>query len=485
MQNILVVFPPICRDFFIDISKEIILKKKNIVINGIFYDDKKIIEKIIKKSFPKKNIGKFYFVKDDDPKIISSFKTHEAPYDENIINRMISADRIAGAGYMQNVRYRAKLIYGSIFLNNTDLPRKYCTNLYFYLDNILNVINPKFILVHSVSSALTLGLHHLAKKKNIIFLSPKHTRLNNYFIIDEYEIGNIKKISKTFNDFENNKISNEVKSESMTLLSNLLNKKSLPEYYERNKNQKNKYSLFYLFLKGIKRIFISLITFKINKEVIGNSFLEFFVSINKNTLKWTEQIPNKYVYYPLQVDPEASTMVESYIYTDQAYVIEVISKSLPNDYTLVVKEHIPMIGLRKNIFYKRISNLPNVLIVDAYIHPHEIIKNSKLTISITGTVSWESLCFGVPSIVLEKVPHLIINNGIFHLDNIKHMPQLIKQSLNYKMNNKNKILNYISAIILNSLKLESGFLWGDYSYYDNSKKTIGVKKFYEQLKNYF
>ena len=74
----------------------------------------------------------------------------------------------------------------------------------------------------------------------------------------------------------------------------------------------------------------------------------------------------KYVYFPLQVDPESSTMVISPMHTDQLSVIESLAKSLPADMILVVKEHLPMLGCRKLEFYRRIMEMPRVVLVNPF-----------------------------------------------------------------------------------------------------------------------
>ncbi|EJY9640973.1 hypothetical protein OHS93_000873, partial [Campylobacter coli] len=49
-------------------------------------------------------------------------------------------------------------------------------------------------------------------------------------------------------------------------------------------------------------------------------------------------LSNKYIYYPLHLDPEASIMARS-ILTSQIFIIQWISSVLPNGWKLLVKEH--------------------------------------------------------------------------------------------------------------------------------------------------
>ena len=91
---------------------------------------------------------------------------------------------------------------------------------------------------------------------------------------------------------------------------------------------------------------------------------------------------------------------------------------------------------------------------------------------------------GIPSIVFDKVPHLLIENGITYIENFKDLHNIIIKKLDKKIHNPKIIINYISSILINGFKLESGFLWGSYHTYDNSKKKYGVDIMYENLKKF-
>ena len=75
----------------------------------------------------------------------------------------------------------------------------------------------------------------------------------------------------------------------------------------------------------------------------------------------------KFVYFPLQLEPERTLLISAPYYTDQIELIEKIAKSIPIDFLLYVKEH-PRQGSEgwrdiKN--YNKVLNLPNV----KFLHP--------------------------------------------------------------------------------------------------------------------
>jgi len=108
----------------------------------------------------------------------------------------------------------------------------------------------------------------------------------------------------------------------------------------------------------------------------------------------------RYVYFPLHVQPEMSTMTFAPFYLDQLSVLENLSKSLPTNCRLVVKEHPSMLGRRKASYYERIRSLPNVRFVHPLTDSFMIIKKAAAIFTITGTVGLEGLIMQKPVIVL-------------------------------------------------------------------------------------
>jgi hypothetical protein len=125
-------------------------------------------------------------------------------------------------------------------------------------------------------------------------------------------------------------------------------------------------------------------------------------------------ISDPLIFFPLHVDPEGSLLLGAPFFTNQLEVIKHISKSIPINYTLIVKEH-PLMntrGWRKTSFYKEIINLPNVKLISTLVSTHDIIKKVKLVITISSTTGLEALFYGKPSIVFvdsmyDEIPSVI------------------------------------------------------------------------------
>jgi hypothetical protein len=111
----------------------------------------------------------------------------------------------------------------------------------------------------------------------------------------------------------------------------------------------------------------------------------------------------RFVLLPLQLEPEASTAVLAPFCADQAYVVECVAKSLPVDHMLYVKEHPVMIGRRPISFYRRLSSLPNVRLVDPNAHSQSLVAAAAVIVTVTSTVGWEGVVYEKPVVVLGNV----------------------------------------------------------------------------------
>ena len=140
------------------------------------------------------------------------------------------------------------------------------------------------------------------------------------------------------------------------------------------------------------------------------------------------QAGEPYIYFPLHLDPEASTMVLSPEFTDQLSVVDMLAKSIPLTHTLYVKEHPTMIGRRPPGFYKRIRHHTNVRLINPLVNSMELSRQADLIISITGTAGWEAILMGRPVLTLGESFYAQLGFS-FHCSDARRLPELIKEIL--------------------------------------------------------
>jgi len=112
------------------------------------------------------------------------------------------------------------------------------------------------------------------------------------------------------------------------------------------------------------------------------------------------EVPERFVYYPLQVTPESSINTLAPYFVDQLRAIDMILYNMPSDCMLVVKEHPAMLGLRPDSFYKELKHKPGVVLADPSIPSIELVKRAALTVSVTGTACLEAFLMARPSMHL-------------------------------------------------------------------------------------
>jgi hypothetical protein len=187
----------------------------------------------------------------------------------------------------------------------------------------------------------------------------------------------------------------------------------------------------------------------------------------------------KYVYFPLHVDPEASTMVMSPSHTDQLSIIEALAKSAPSEMIVVVKEHLPMLGRRPRGFYKRISQMPRVALVGPEKNGIALIKNSSIVAVITGTAVWEAIMLQIPALVIGESPYLWIKGGATHQPCLAKLAESINEELEKPGADDWDIEAYLAAALSESFEMPSEFLWGNYvDQADEHKESLAQEVVY-------
>ena len=104
---------------------------------------------------------------------------------------------------------------------------------------------------------------------------------------------------------------------------------------------------------------------------------------------------DRFVYFPLPMQPEMTTSPIGGNYRDQVLAIEQLSQILPKDVKIFVKEN-PKQGsyARGPLFFHRLSRIPSVVFVPSFANTRELTEKSLFVATATGTVGWESICLG-------------------------------------------------------------------------------------------
>ena len=154
-----------------------------------------------------------------------------------------------------------------------------------------------------------------------------------------------------------------------------------------------------------------------------------------------------FVYFPLQVNPEASTMVLAPMHTNQFAIVEALVKSLPLGTDLVVKDHIPMLGRRPPDFYRRLGDLPGVVLASPFEDPFALITRATLTCTVSGTSAWEAMRLGRPALVIGRPHYLAIGQGVTHCADLSRLPEVLPRAIDVPAVGDARIELYVAAIM--------------------------------------
>ncbi len=146
-----------------------------------------------------------------------------------------------------------------------------------------------------------------------------------------------------------------------------------------------------------------------------SQFMFFFKYIRCKKFYLNKVPDEKYVYFPLHYQPEASTLVCAPKYEKQIFYIDSWAKSLPADTVLFVKEHYALVGHRPYDFYKQLKKYPNVRMLSPWVPSVSLIKGAQAITTLTGTAGWEAMILGKPvyiggSIYFDNAP------GVYKID---------------------------------------------------------------------
>lgn len=170
----------------------------------------------------------------------------------------------------------------------------------------------------------------------------------------------------------------------------------------------------------------------------------------------------KFVYFPLQFQPESSIDVMASHFNNQIETARLVAMSLPGDYTLVVKEHPAMIGLRPSSYTEKIRRTVNVKLIDYRIPGETVLKKASLVISPNSTTLAEAAFLNKPAIQLGNLgTTLRLPNVQKHTD-MTTLTKKIKEVLQTPLNTEKyerHLENYVAAAYDTGFDMEYNKIW--------------------------
>jgi len=160
-----------------------------------------------------------------------------------------------------------------------------------------------------------------------------------------------------------------------------------------------------------------------------------------------------YVFIPLHYQPERITCPDGGMAMYQDVLVDCVSRiALENDWDVYVKENPAQFfpsrhgeRARDCDFYRRLTDLPNVTLVDIKESTFDLIDNAQAVVTVKGTAGWEAVVRGVPSFVFGNAWYWGCE-GVFkvtHLDDLREGMDRI--AAGYRVNREKVALFFHAA----------------------------------------
>ena len=360
-----------------------------------------------------------------------------------------------------------------------------------FIVNYFKVYQPQLVFFNESPHSIFTYLTYAVARENgikILRLSPTHINGNTFLTTylgkydlyrqDVYnQISKDKKVSSEVEEYIQS-INGKYDNATPYYMNTIVSANAKPSLYKIYKSffrfikllfkKKRKENYYKLQQKSIREYFN-------NKDLAFAYFRGTFykIRLEKEYKKYVAKTKNdfdfeqKYIYFPLQYQPEKSTSPEGDFFAEQFLALQMLSFfSQKYNFKIFIKEHISQFSPKLQgeqgrliSFYKEVSLLENVVFVDTGISSFSLIDKAFATATITGTAGMESVirqkssiifgypwykeCHGVYHIQtvdgLEKVLNILENGIALDIEKVKYFVESIFQvSEKIYLNNSNK-----------------------------------------------
>jgi hypothetical protein len=124
-----------------------------------------------------------------------------------------------------------------------------------------------------------------------------------------------------------------------------------------------------------------------------------------------------FVFFPLQVEPEATLMLESPMCDNHLTAIDWLAKTVPGGWYVVVKEHPGATAPRTRGFWQTLSKYPNVILAKTLEDARGIAERSRAVAVLNGSLGVQAATIGKPVItfhpnfIARYMPHVLFANS--------------------------------------------------------------------------
>jgi len=334
---------------------------------------------------------------------------------------------------------------------------------------------PDAVVISVIGSVGSMLLHHIAKKRGIQTIQIEFARIGNRIVFSE-NYHTFTWVREKFEKIRSGQLS-PMHEEAKRFLAEFratpvhYDESAVPEFYKQTGRLAN---IRFLQPRNLARsvpwhIRTLLQDFKRRKDPDYTDIFLWWALWDKvkrkirglrgaGDLFSPADMKKQFAYFPLHIDPEVATMLYAPFYTNQLELIRAIARSLPIDMPLYVKEHPGMVGYRTRVYYRELTQIPNVRLMSPSVSGLDLAAHSSLTITITSTNAWESVLLKKPVITFGDV---FFNDipGVERCQSIENLPFIVKRQLEEWRHDEETLIAYMSALLEDSVAVDFSALW--------------------------
>ncbi|KKS34914.1 MAG: hypothetical protein UU95_C0007G0051 [Parcubacteria group bacterium GW2011_GWC2_42_12] len=355
----------------------------------------------------------------------------------------------------------------------------YIKAVYKYIKEIFHKFNPEIIIAPNFVALPHIMLNLYAQKRGVIMTTVTDCKIKNYCIFThDYNESSGPFYDRV--DALNNGLAETANRERARIyikdFRQIFKRPVYAEIYELDNKRTIKgkirhtlspyYQIFIWYFRRsinhMKNIGIT-VDYRPPKIILRDHYCqERYKKIANNLNYYSFAKVNKFVYFPWQYQPEVATDVIAPYFINQIEVARQVAMSLPDDYTLVVKDHPAMLGFRSPANLERMARTVNVKLIDYRISSEQVLKRASLVISHNSTTLAEAAFYNKPAIQLGNLGKTLKLPNVFKYTDLPNLSKKIKEVLGVDLKTEDyerKLENYVAAVYDTGFELDYWGIW--------------------------
>jgi hypothetical protein len=319
------------------------------------------------------------------------------------------------------------------------------------VEGLFDEFRPDAVLSDGVGCTMSYIQYAVARKRQLPFLALSSSRITNRFYIIHSHLERYERLEQLYADYKEGGLPAPLRAKAEEFLAHFREVADKPAYFIQwakppamdSKSLRDLVALAYRFYVFERGNYILMSPFR---AIVGrlNRLLKTFVLDRRHFALPVDG--EKYVFFPLHYQPEATTLVWAPYYVDQIAAVENIAKTLPIDHVLYVKEHKASLGRRPLGYYARLRRIPNVRLISPYCDSHDLIKKCSAVCVLSSTVGWEAILYEKPVISLGEAFYNAFDL-VQHVRAMADLPVALGNAIDRFVPDRELLLKFIAAHI--------------------------------------